>query len=41
MIILSIVKADTGGFVGHSAVHPDLMETAWRPTADLPVPVPR
>lgn len=23
MLTLSIIKADTGGFVGHSAVHPD------------------
>ena len=28
MITLSIIKADTGGFVGHSAVHPDMMEVA-------------
>lgn len=28
MITLSIIKADTGGFVGHSAVHPELLNTA-------------
>ncbi|EHR52167.1 fructose 1,6-bisphosphatase [Saccharomonospora marina XMU15] len=28
MTTLSIIKADTGGFVGHSAVHPDLLATA-------------
>lgn len=28
MITLSIIKADTGGFVGHSAVHPDMMTAA-------------
>lgn len=28
MITLSVIKADTGGFVGHSAVHPDLLEAA-------------
>ncbi|XVQ90015.1 fructose 1,6-bisphosphatase [Microbispora siamensis] len=30
MITLSIIKADTGGFVGHSAVHPRLMAEARR-----------
>lgn len=30
MITLSIVMADTGGFVGHSAVHPRLMAEARR-----------
>ncbi|SDZ17408.1 fructose-bisphosphate aldolase /D-fructose 1,6-bisphosphatase [Saccharopolyspora shandongensis] len=25
MVTLSIIKADTGGFVGHSAVHPDML----------------
>ncbi|MBB6174885.1 fructose 1,6-bisphosphate aldolase/phosphatase [Nocardiopsis mwathae] len=30
MITLSIIKADTGGFVGHSAVHPDMMDGARR-----------
>ncbi|MGW1679680.1 fructose-1,6-bisphosphate aldolase/phosphatase [Saccharopolyspora sp. NPDC002376] len=28
MVTLSIIKADTGGFVGHSAVHPDMMDAA-------------
>ena len=28
MITLSIIKADTGGFVGHSAVHPQMVEAA-------------
>ena len=28
MLTLSIIKADTGGFVGHSAVHPDMVDTA-------------
>lgn len=27
-ITLSVIKADIGGFVGHSAMHPDLTETA-------------
>src|SRR5512146_2259617 len=27
-LTLSIIKADTGGFVGHSAVHPDMLEAA-------------
>ncbi len=27
-ITLSIIKADIGGFVGHTAIHPDLEETA-------------
>lgn len=27
-ITLSVIKADVGGFVGHSSVHPDLMEAA-------------
>jgi fructose 1,6-bisphosphate aldolase/phosphatase len=30
MQTLSIIKADTGGFVGHSAVHPDMLEAARR-----------
>ncbi len=30
MITLSIIKADTGGFVGHSAVHPNMMAEARR-----------
>ncbi|WP_208028813.1 fructose-1,6-bisphosphate aldolase/phosphatase [Rhabdothermincola sediminis] len=28
MTTLSIIKADTGGFVGHSAVHPEMVEVA-------------
>lgn len=28
MATLSVIKADTGGYVGHSAAHPDLVETA-------------
>ncbi len=27
-ITVSVIKADVGGFVGHSAMHPDLMKTA-------------
>jgi fructose 1,6-bisphosphate aldolase/phosphatase len=30
MLTLSIIKADTGGWVGHSAVHPDMVELAQR-----------
>ncbi|MCX9191323.1 fructose 1,6-bisphosphatase [Carbonactinospora thermoautotrophica] len=30
MLTLSIVKADTGGYVGHSAVHPDMVAEAQR-----------
>jgi fructose 1,6-bisphosphate aldolase/phosphatase len=28
MITLSIIKADTGGYVGHSSVHPRMVEVA-------------
>ena len=28
MLTLSIIKADTGGYVGHSAVHPDMVAVA-------------
>jgi len=28
VLTLSIIKADTGGWVGHSAVHPDMVEVA-------------
>jgi fructose 1,6-bisphosphate aldolase/phosphatase len=28
MLTLSIIKADTGGFVGHSAMHPEMLATA-------------
>lgn len=30
MLTLSIIKADTGGWVGHSAVHPDMVDVATR-----------
>jgi fructose 1,6-bisphosphate aldolase/phosphatase len=33
MITLSIIKADTGGFVGHSAVHPDMLDEARQAVA--------
>lgn len=33
MRTLSIIKADTGGFVGHSAIHPDLADLARRELA--------
>ena len=29
-ITLSVIKADTGGFVGHSDVHPEMLEVAGR-----------
>jgi fructose 1,6-bisphosphate aldolase/phosphatase len=28
MVTMSVIKADTGGFVGHSAVHPRMLEVA-------------
>ena len=28
MLTLSIIKADTGGFVGHSSVHPAMVDEA-------------
>ena len=28
MLTLSIIKADTGGFVGHSGMHPEMLKTA-------------
>ncbi|MDV6014255.1 fructose-1,6-bisphosphate aldolase/phosphatase [Haloechinothrix sp. LS1_15] len=34
MTTLSIIKADTGGFVGHSAVHPDMEHAAREWLAD-------
>lgn len=34
MTTLSIVKADTGGFVGHSEVHPDMLEAAREAVRD-------
>jgi fructose 1,6-bisphosphate aldolase/phosphatase len=30
MVTLSVIKADTGGFVGHSSVHPDMLAEAQR-----------
>lgn len=27
-VTLSVIKADVGSYVGHSCVHPELMETA-------------
>ncbi len=30
MLTMSIIKADTGGFVGHSTVHPEMLGTARR-----------
>jgi fructose 1,6-bisphosphate aldolase/phosphatase len=30
MITLSIIKADTGGYVGHSSVHPDMIDVAQK-----------
>jgi fructose 1,6-bisphosphate aldolase/phosphatase len=30
MLTLSIIKADTGGYVGHSAVHPEMVDEARR-----------
>ena len=30
MLTLSIIKAGTGGFIGHSAVHPDMIGLARR-----------
>ncbi|MGE5763046.1 MAG: fructose 1,6-bisphosphatase [Mycobacterium leprae] len=32
MLTLSVIKADTGGFVGHTAVHPDLLAERSRCT---------
>jgi fructose 1,6-bisphosphate aldolase/phosphatase len=34
MLTLSIIKADTGGFVGHSAVHPDMLQLAEAAVAE-------
>ena len=28
MVTCSVIKADTGGFVGHAAVHPRMLEVA-------------
>jgi fructose 1,6-bisphosphate aldolase/phosphatase len=33
VLTLSIIKADTGGWVGHSAVHPDMVEAARKVVA--------
>ncbi len=33
MTTLSIIKADTGGYVGHSAVHPEQIATAQEAVA--------
>jgi fructose 1,6-bisphosphate aldolase/phosphatase len=33
VLTLSIIKADTGGWVGHSAVHPDMVEAARKAVA--------
>lgn len=33
-ITVSVIKADVGGFVGHSSVHPDLLEAARSHLAD-------
>jgi len=27
MITISVIKADIGGYVGHSSMHPDIVET--------------
>ena len=27
MVTISVIKADVGGFVGHSASHPDVLDT--------------
>jgi fructose 1,6-bisphosphate aldolase/phosphatase len=35
MVTLSIIKADTGGFVGHSGVHPRMVEVAERALAEV------
>lgn len=35
MVTLSVIKADTGGFVGHSAVHPRMVEAAERALAEV------
>jgi fructose 1,6-bisphosphate aldolase/phosphatase len=35
MLTLSIIKADTGGFVGHSAMHPEMLKLARSAIADV------
>ena len=34
MLTLSVIKADTGGYVGHSAVHPEMLAAARAAVAD-------
>jgi fructose 1,6-bisphosphate aldolase/phosphatase len=34
VLTLSIIKADTGGWVGHSSVHPDMVEAARKTLAE-------
>lgn len=36
-ITLSVIKADVGGYVGHSNVHPELLETAREKLSDHPL----
>lgn len=36
-ITLTAIKADVGGFVGHSSVHPELLETARGMLAGSPL----
>lgn len=33
-VTVSAIKADVGGYVGHCAVHPELIEEAERRVAD-------
>jgi fructose 1,6-bisphosphate aldolase/phosphatase len=35
VLTLSIIKADTGGYVGHSAVHPDMVDLARRAVQEV------
>ena len=35
MLTLSIIKADTGGFVGHSSMHPEMLDVARRAVAEV------
>ena len=34
IVTISAIKADIGGYVGHSAVHPDLLAEAQRRVGD-------
>ncbi len=34
MVTLSVINADTGGYVGHCAVHPQMIAEARRRVAD-------